>query len=385
MKLKTIKPTSEYKHILLGDIKDDWQGRKIYTPNGFKEIKNFFFTKKNRTLIINLDNGMSLVCDPEHKLLTTSGEKLANELNNTDKLIGYNGLVSFSTEAGPVEELYDISIDNPHWYYTSGVTSHNSIVICNNAAACFRMGLKVLHITCELSWYKTACRYCGILTRTNINTRFEHKDFIIDTMKKVKKTFGGDLAIYEYPPDMITIRTISSLVDQLKKTRNWKPDVIAIDYLELLLADNQYFNQDEYKRQKKVSTEIRQLAKTTGTYIITATQTNRATKQDGKVIQEDVIDLNRVSESFGKMMPADYVVSINQTRSEYGEFKPGEKKDEQNHDSQLVDKKKEKSLPAKLRLYIAKNRNGPKFKTVSTLVNFNNMFMKEITEEVNNV
>jgi len=261
-----------------------------------------------------------------------------------------------------------------------------SIAICNNAAACVKKGLNVLHVTCELSEYKTACRYLGIFSKVNIADRFKtkSKEYIIRACEKIKKSYKGSLVIKEFPPDMINIRTISSLMDSLDKNHGWKPDVIAIDYLELLLSENEYFNRDEYKRQKKVSTEIRQLAKTSNTYIITATQTNRG-KED-KNGESDLIDLNRVSESYGKMMPADYVISINQSRSEYGthEIKG-------NGDESDIDKIKEKNIEEEkkdkkeinwrgMRLYIAKNRNGPKFKTVKTIVNFDTMLMAEMTE-----
>jgi replicative DNA helicase len=339
-------------------------------------------------------------------------EEFAKNLNpKTDMLVGYSGYQKFTLEDGPEEDLYDISINNPHWYYTSGIVSHNSIVICNNAAACVKMGLNVLHVTCELSWYKTACRYLGIFSKVSIKDRFKEKNkkYILDTIKKISRSYNGSLAIYEFPPDMINIRTISALIDTLKKTRGWVPDVIAVDYLELLLSENEYFNRDEYKRQKKVSTEIRQLAKTTGTYIITATQTNRSKDDNKKDGESDLIDVNRVSESFGKMMPADYVVSINQSRTEYGTHTvKGKEKDKKETNNELdeleelelepeleeeleetketKEKTKEETKEEKtidwrgMRLYIAKNRNGPKFKMVKTIVNFNNMLMTEATE-----
>lgn len=309
MKLKSIKKTNAHRHIKMNDIKDCWRGRKILTPDGFTEIKDFFFTKRNKTIIIQTDMGTELRCDPNHKLMISRNgqemEALAKNLNSlTDEVVGYGGTHRFIVDEGPEEDLYDISIDSPHWYYTSGILSHNSIVICNNAAACVKMGLKVLHVTCELSWFKTACRYLGIFSKVNIKERLKesNKEYILKALGKIKKSYGGDLVIQEFPPDMISIRTISSLIDSLKKSRGWSPDVIAVDYLELLLSENEYFNRDEYKRQKKVSTEIRQLAKTSGTFIITATQTNRG-KEEGKNGESDLIDVNRVSESFGKMMP----------------------------------------------------------------------------------
>ncbi len=59
------------------------------------------------------------------------------------------------------------------------------------------------------------------------------------------------------------------------------------------------------------------------------------------------------------MMPMDYVVSINQSSEEY------------------------KSDPPRFRFYIAKNRNGPKFQTVTAYVNYETMGVRQA--EVNKV
>lgn len=351
--VEEIIKTDDIEHITFADIKDDWQNRRVYTPDGFKTINDFFFVKNGPTIQLDLDNRMQLKCDPQHKMLANRGgseiEIFAQDLDeSTDKLIGYGGtLVGFRKSDGGNYDLYDISIDPPHWYYTGGVISHNSIVIVNNAAACLKRGLNVLHVTLELSEWKTALRYCGVFSKHPIKERGAAKETITKVLKRIHETCGGDLAIFEYPPDDISIDTIKALVDQLEKTRNWRPDVIAIDYLELMLSKNKYYNKEDYLKQKKVSTEVRQLAKKTGCFIISATQTNRSDKTD------DLIDVNRVAESYGKMMPVDYVVSLNQSRDEYNGATP------------------------KLRLYIAKNRNGPKFKTITSIVNYNTMVIEE--------
>ena len=261
---------------------------------------------------------------------------------------GFPTLDKYINDGGPTKG--DVLL----WMAPTG--TGKSILICNNAAACLKRGLNVLHVTLELSVYKTALRYCGILSHVNIDNRMDHEKYIKETLSKVMKTSGSELLIAEYPPDDISIDTITALVDHLKKSKQWVPDVIAVDYLELLLSRNSHYNKDEYLRQKKISTEVRQLAKKTGCFVISATQTNRGDTKD----KEGVIDLNRVSESFGKTMPVDYVISINQNRNEYNEGQ---------------EEKEEKKRPkmASLRFYIAKNRNGPKFKTVHAKVNFNTM------------
>jgi replicative DNA helicase len=120
----------------------------------------------------------------------------------------------------------------------------------------------------------------------------------------------------------------------LKRAHNWVPDVLVLDYLELMVSRSTFDNREEYDRQKKVAVQLRELAVNENLIVFTATQTNR----DGLGGKEgsdggEVIGMNKVAESYGKMMSADYVVSLNQ----------GEE---------------EKPL-GRYRLYISKNRNGP--------------------------
>ena len=117
-----------------------------------------------------------------------------------------------------------------------------------------------------------------------------------------------------------------------------------------MMSRRSYYNKDDYIRQKRVSTELRGLASNEDVLLFTATQTNRELGKKGKGDTDGgggVIDVNRVAESYGKMMPSDYVVSLNQSPDEYKE--------------------------GRLRFYIAKNRNGPKFKTISAKVNYETM------------
>ena len=82
--------------------------------------------------------------------------------------------------------------------------------------------------------------------------------------------------------------------------------------------------------------------------IFTATQTNRSGSGT-----DQLIDLNKTAESFGKNMPLDYVISLNQT-----------------------DQERQAELP-RLRFFIAKNRNGPKHETVTCTIDYSKMQVRE--------
>lgn len=366
MRVKSMKPTGQYTYATMGDI----AGRDgaavlgpvmadgVHKPGDaeFKPVKNFGYIKSGPTVVIEHGDHV-LRCDPQHRVLTNNGEKFAGQLDSsTDQLVGIGGKpVYFNTRPGLVADLYDLEIDDPHLYYTSGVVSHNSIWLCNNSVNSVAQGLDTLHITCEMSNRDTARRVMGAMVRKKMKKFSEDKDTIRTQINRFYNSNKGRLAIYEFNPEEISVDHISQLMVHLKRTQNFKPKVVVIDYLELLLSRREAYNSDEYSRQKHVSTEICGLAKKEDVFLYAATQTNRSgsgqqSKQGGGSAP---IDLNQAAESYGKTMPVDYVVSLNQT------------KEQRTADLPSID------------MFIAKNRHGPKGGTISCNVDYETMKVME--------
>jgi replicative DNA helicase len=270
-------------------------------------------------------------------------EKLTTGFRDLDRLIN---------EGGPTRGEVFV------WMAPTGVGK--SLTLVNSGAMCFRSNLKVLHVTLELSKTKTKIRYAGVFSRIPTTLRIQNKEKVEAAIEKERSSHTGDIIIYEFPPDEISVDTIYQIIKWLKKSKNWVADVVIIDYLELMMSKRSYYNKDDYVRQKRVATEIRGLAQSEHVLVFTATQTNRelgARKeksegggQGGGGGGGGVIDINRAAESYGKMMPSDYVVSINQNSEEYA--------------------------AGRFRFYVAKNRNGFKFKTISAKVDYSTMIVE---------
>jgi len=259
---------------------------------------------------------------------------------------GFKDLDRWINEGGPTKG--DVFV----WMAPTGIGK--TMILVNTGAMCFRANQKVLHITLEISTHKTKLRYSGVFTRMPISQRYSNKDRMVERIDRERAGSSGDIIIYEFPPDEISVDTIHQVIKWLKRTKGWNPDVVIIDYLELMVSRRSAYNKEDYIKQKSVSTELRGLAKKENVLLFTATQTNREVKKDkGKNGPGDggnLIDVNRAAESYGKMMPSDYVVSLNQTPDEY----------KQN----------------RIRFYIAKNRNGPRFRTLSAKVNYDTMVVQ---------
>jgi replicative DNA helicase len=241
-----------------------------------------------------------------------------------------------------------------------------------------KAGHNVMFVTFELSTLKTAMRLAAALagielsdfTKPNVGDlppseldNLRAKQATVRNRVQKASTTCGSLVIYELPPAECSIDDIYGIIENNKKLHGWVPKVVVLDYLELMLSRHGYNNdRGDYARQQNVAMEMRGLANNENVFVYTATQTNRGAITEN---QQEHIDVNKIAESFGKAMPVDYVVSLNQTQDEYKRgLEPP--------------KKGEKQAPSVIRLWIAKNRNGPKFVSVTTNVFYGRMQILEI-------
>lgn len=246
-----------------------------------------------------------------------------------------------------------------------------SIILNNCGASNIKRGLNILHVTLEMPTNKVELRYMGCFSEIWIRNRFkpDNQDKITKRLQMIKQTYGGELIVVEYPPDDISVDVIHANIDVLRRLYGVRVDVVIVDYLECLMSRHKAYNDKDYIRQKHISTELTRLAKKENVLVFTATQTNRGGNDNLKAAKDDnVIELNKVAESYGKLMPVDYLITINQTKQEYDDGK--ESADENAFNTN-----------ARCRLYVAKNRNGPKFMTVSASINYETMSMKEVSDK----
>ena len=240
--------------------------------------------------------------------------------------------------------------------WLAGTNVGKSILLVNNAISSISgigpngsPGQNVLLITFELDTLKTAMRCLGAATDIPLNNLVEHQEFARRQVNQMKHTYGKRFAIYEWAPDECSVSHIYALLDNLRRTESFQPDVIIIDYMDLMVSRNIGYNKDDYTRQKHVANEIRGLAINENVLIFTATQTNRSGATGG----EEMADMNKVAESYGKQFSLDYIVSLNQSRAQ------------------------RRAEPPRLTMYIAKNRNGPRAEQIDCIINYNTMLVRE--------
>lgn len=201
-----------------------------------------------------------------------------------------------------------------------------SLYLANQAHLSAKEGHNVLVISLEMSEDRWATRIDSIITGIN-SKRLKTPEGRLsasDRIKKFKSKCEGSIFIKHYPAYSISINGIRSLLTQLRLKSGFIPDVIIVDYLELMKSIKE--GAAQWQEQQAIANELYSVAQEQGVMLFTATQTNR----EGK--KADIITDAHLGDSYGKARPCDFIVSLNQTMEE--------------HET------------GKMRVYVVKSRNG---------------------------
>ena len=130
------------------------------------------------------------------------------------------------------------------------------------------------------------------------------KDEVRERMLEIKEN-GGDLYIKQFPTKGVSIDAIRKDLTLVTSLKGRKPDLIILDYGDLL-ASNLGGN-NSYEESGNLYMEIRGLAVEQQIPIITASQSNR--ESDG----EEVVTARHIAESYKKIAISDFIMSIGKT------------------------------------------------------------------------
>jgi replicative DNA helicase len=202
------------------------------------------------------------------------------------------------------------------------------------AKFCLLQRKKVLHVTLEMSEARVSIRYMqslfgiskvagdkkmanfernesGYLSNVTFDTvNFKHslrdediKKFIME--KKFWKR-KPNLFIKEFPTSSLTIQQLNAYMDHLESLYNFIPDVVMIDYPDLMNIDGANLRVDT----GQIFKQLRGIAVERNCAVVVPSQTNR--------VGEDVklITRRHLAEDFSKVMIADNLITFNQTKKE---------------------------------------------------------------------
>ena len=192
----------------------------------------------------------------------------------------------------------------------AGTGVGKSLFMCHCAAANMVEGKNVLYVTMEMAEERIAERIdANLLDVTLEDLSILPKESYNKKMDRLKEKTVGKLIIKEYPTATANANHLRHLVQELTTKKNFKPDVVYIDYLNICASSRLKggMNAGSYTIVKSIAEELRGLAVELNVPIVSATQTNRSGYSSSDIGLEDT------SESFGLPATADFMLALQQT------------------------------------------------------------------------
>ena len=205
-------------------------------------------------------------------------------------------------------------------------------VLAAIGAAAVKKGKKVVHYTLELNDAYVGLRYDSIFTNVaNQNLKY-HKEEVEQKLQNI----SGNLIIKYYPTKTASVHSLSAHLQKVKMLEG-DIDLVIVDYADIM-RDYQVTKELRHALGN-IYEDLRGLAGELELPIWTASQANRS------ALDEDIIEAQKVAESYMKVMTADFVISLS--------------------------RKVEDKIANTGRFHIIKNRFGPDGLTYPAKVNTN--------------
>jgi hypothetical protein len=159
-----------------------------------------------------------------------------------------------------------------------------------------------LYYTLELSETYVARRMDANLLGIPVDKITMHRKEI----EKMAQEIPGKIKIKEFPAGKTTLDNIEQHIEQLRMQYEFVPDVIYIDYIDLLKNSSR----DRLEGTEDIYTSIRGLATELGLPIVTPSQANRTGAKS------DIIEGDNIAGSYSKLMIGDIVLSLARNRKD---------------------------------------------------------------------
>jgi len=267
---------------LWSDIKD---GKKVKTTLGsIAEQMN-----KASSLSFDTKVGSDYVEDVEERIdyLTTKEKRVPTHLSMMDKILA-GGF--------PVKTLN---------CFLAPTNVGKSLVMCAIASEMLKRGTKVLYVTLEMSVFEIQKRIDANLSNKGMARLLEDEPHQIrESLHTAIGNCKGQLVVEEYPTASVDTGVVKTLLEDLRHKKNFVPDIVFLDYLNLFNSSRVSSSSGMYYVVKSITEELRGIAVQYELPIVTATQSNR----DG--FNSSDLDLTNTSESIGLSAGVDWQCGI---------------------------------------------------------------------------
>jgi len=191
--------------------------------------------------------------------------------------------------------------------FLAGTGVGKSLFMCHCAANNLMSGLNVLYITLEMAEQEIAKRVdANLLNVTMAELEELPKESYVKMMDRLRGKTQGKFIVKEYPTASAGAANFRHLLNELKLKKNFVPDVVYVDYLNLCTSSRIRggANVNSYTMIKSIAEELRGLAVEFNIPLISATQTTRSGYGNSDV------EITDTSESFGLPATCDFMAAL---------------------------------------------------------------------------
>ena len=227
--------------------------------------------------------------EDRYEFYTTEEEKLPFDLEYFNKI----------TKGGLPNKTLNICL--------AGTGVGKSLFMCHMASSALMMNKNVLYITLEMSEERIAERIdANIMNVPMKDWPDMYKKEYGKKIGRLKSKTQGKLIVKEYPTAAAHAGHFRHLLQELEIKKDFKPDIIFIDYLNICASQRIRPGQgaNSYTLVKSIAEELRGVAVECDVPIMSATQTTRSGFGSTDIGLEDT------SESFGLPATADLMFAL---------------------------------------------------------------------------
>lgn len=200
------------------------------------------------------------------------------------------------------------------------IVTHNSRTMAFFAAEALKAGKKVAFVTLELDEDETLANVASSLTKMTwwdiMDPDPVKKQEYRDKVRRIDEACNSNLMVKFYINKTISSQTIMAWLMRLKSAENFTPDVLIVDYMDLLQPIEKpkaRGDDSEYSALGIVCFDLIKVAKMFNIPVISGTQLGRA---GWNLTGAEVISMASVSESAKKAFNCHNLITINRNPGE---------------------------------------------------------------------
>lgn len=240
--------------------------------------------------------------DIGHDYMTGAEERWNSYNEKTSKIPFMNHMLNRITKGGVERKTLNVLLAG------SGVGK--SIGLCHLATEYMQRGLNVLYVSMEMSEESVGKRIDANLMDVTLDDLdsglIQQSEFMNRFNKKVVQKGLGQLKIKQFPTSGASVSHIRNLLDELELKSGFKPDVIMVDYLGIMMSSRIKFTENSYTLVKTIAEEVRGLAIERDVVIWSGAQTTRGAWDSADISMSDV------AESAGLVHTCDMILAISE-------------------------------------------------------------------------